>query len=537
MKKKFSFMTVYSVVLLVCDIAVTIGAFLLGLWLTGWNVFVHGDIEAILGLVILCLASISFFQTYQLYSYHFLFSRKEHLKNIAKAFCWSFFTIVTIFFFLNSSDLFGNESSRFMAMLMCGAIVMLFLSRYFTRHLLEFLMALGFAFLFVGMTGLACKDGIPVFMTDKFVILICFLFTVVLLTTSRLLLVHVVFNKWLRRRFRRQVAIVGSDSDADSIAKYIVDNNVPFWVAGTVGSQSSRNLKQSVGKKCLGGVDKLFDIVEQFHIDDLIITDETIDKSQLFSILDYCLSAGINVWFSPKLLPIIDVKLRLDNFCGLSMILMCSQKNTWLFDRVKHILDVLFALLLCCLLSPLFLLISLAIKLDSAGPVFYRPQAIGKNGVVFYLYKFRSMRADSDSKIHKDYVSQLIKGEIDTEEDDDTPLKITDDPRVTKVGKFIRKYSLDELPQLFNVLKDEMSLVGPRPCLPYEFELYKDWHKKRTAVWAGITGLWQVTGRSEVSFDDMILLDLYYIYNRSLALDFNILFETLFVVLGKKGAY
>jgi lipopolysaccharide/colanic/teichoic acid biosynthesis glycosyltransferase len=116
-------------------------------------------------------------------------------------------------------------------------------------------------------------------------------------------------------------------------------------------------------------------------------------------------------------------------------------------------------------------------------------------------------------------------------------LKITDDPRITRVGKILRKFSLDELPQLINVLKGDMSLVGPRPCLPYEYDCYKDWCKKRVAVRAGITGLWQVTGRSSVTFEDMILLDLYYIYNRNLAMDFNILFETIFVVLGKKGAY
>jgi lipopolysaccharide/colanic/teichoic acid biosynthesis glycosyltransferase len=105
------------------------------------------------------------------------------------------------------------------------------------------------------------------------------------------------------------------------------------------------------------------------------------------------------------------------------------------------------------------------------------------------------------------------------------------------VGNILRKLSLDELPQLINVIKGDMSLVGPRPCLPYEFEVYQDWYKRRVSVRAGISGLWQVTGRSEVSFEDMILLDLYYIYNRSLLLDFNILFETIFVVLGKKGAY
>ena len=147
------------------------------------------------------------------------------------------------------------------------------------------------------------------------------------------------------------------------------------------------------------------------------------------------------------------------------------------------------------------------------------------------------MKINQDSAIHKKFVTQLIKGKISKEDDQGQPLKITEDPRITRVGKIIRKLSLDELPQIINVLKGEMSLVGPRPCLPYEFEIYPDWYKKRVHVRPGITGLWQVTGRSEVAFEDMILLDLYYIYNRTFVLDFQILFETIFVVLGKKGAY
>ena len=153
------------------------------------------------------------------------------------------------------------------------------------------------------------------------------------------------------------------------------------------------------------------------------------------------------------------------------------------------------------------------------------------------MFKFRSMRTDISSDIHKDYVTRLIKGEISNGGNKDQPLKITDDSRITAVGKFLRKFSLDELPQLINVLKGNMSLVGPRPCLPYEYEVYKDWHKKRTSVRPGITGLWQVAGRSEVLFEDMILLDLYYIYNGGFALDLSILNETVFVVLGKRGAY
>jgi lipopolysaccharide/colanic/teichoic acid biosynthesis glycosyltransferase len=161
---------------------------------------------------------------------------------------------------------------------------------------------------------------------------------------------------------------------------------------------------------------------------------------------------------------------------------------------------------------------------------------VGKGGRFFDMYKFRSMITGASKEIHKEYVTRLIKGEI-TPDGSGTPIKIINDSRVTRVGRILRKTSLDELPQLINILKGEMSLVGPRPCLPYEYKVYKDWHKKRTTVRPGITGLWQVLGRSEVSFEDMILLDLYYIYNRSMDLDLSILFETLFVVLKKKGAH
>jgi lipopolysaccharide/colanic/teichoic acid biosynthesis glycosyltransferase len=169
--------------------------------------------------------------------------------------------------------------------------------------------------------------------------------------------------------------------------------------------------------------------------------------------------------------------------------------------------------------------------------VFYKPDMIGKNRTVFKMFKFRSMCADSDCGIHRDYVTRLIKGEIGTPGAEGQTLKITDDPRITAVGRFLRKFSLDELPQLINVIKGEMSLVGPRPCTLYEFEHYKEWYKKRTIVRPGITGVWQVTGRSEVAFEDMILLDLYYIYNRSVLLDFQILYATVFAVLKRKGAY
>ena len=274
-----------------------------------------------------------------------------------------------------------------------------------------------------------------------------------------------------------------------------------------------------------------------YLFDEIIVTDENIDKRILISLLDYCTSEGLTIWFSPKLMPIIDLKLHIDVFCGLQMIRLCSQKNSYIFNKIKHGLDALIVLPVFLLLIPIFVMIGIAIKLNSHGPVFFRAKAVGRNGKPFCMYKFRSMQIDTGNEVHKEYVTKLINGNITHNSGKGGVFKITDDQRITSIGKFLRKLSLDELPQLINVLKGEMSLVGPRPCVPYEYEAYKDWHKKRLSIRPGITGVWQVTGRSAVSFEDMVLLDLYYIYNRNILMDINILYETIFAVLEKRGAY
>jgi undecaprenyl-phosphate galactose phosphotransferase len=292
----------------------------------------------------------------------------------------------------------------------------------------------------------------------------------------------------------------------------------------------------AVPKSNLGRIQDLESILGEHFFQEAIITDETIEKSELIGLLDFFTTKGINVWFIPKLMPIIGIKLYIDSLCGIPMIRLSRRLQQWWVQRVKYAFDAVAALVVFILVLPIFLAFTIAIKLTSPGPVFYRAHAVGKKGRFFRMYKFRSMITGASKDIHKDYVTRMIKGEI-TQDGSGKTLKITNDPRITTVGRFLRKTSLDELPQLINVLKGEMSLVGPRPCLPYEYEIYKDWHKKRTEVRPGITGLWQVVGRSEVGFEDMILLDLYYIYNRSLELDLSILFETVFVVLKKKGAH
>ena len=183
---------------------------------------------------------------------------------------------------------------------------------------------------------------------------------------------------------------------------------------------------------------------------------------------------------------------------------------------------------------------ALLIKATSPGPVIFRQLRLGQKGVRIQFYKFRSMRTGTDDQIHRKYVEKLIKGNVDeiNQGERDRPLyKIKEDPRVTGVGKIIRKLSIDELPQLYNVLKGEMSLVGPRPPLPYEVEKYEPWHLRRILeVKPGITGLWQVEGRSKTSFNDMVRLDLRYVQNWSLLLDLKILVRTVKAVLKPTGA-
>lgn len=536
-KRKIASFSPYKIALFTVDIVSAVGGFWLGLWLTGWAPVVRQDLNAAIGFVIVSLTVIAFFPAHHLYSYHIIFSGKKHLINLVKSFCWSVLTLGIILFLFNSFVLLTGNYVVFITCLSAVAVAFLFLGRFLWSHLLDFLMSIGMAFLIFGMTGLAWHHGIPAFMADSLAFAFYFFLTAVMLLAGRGFLVHVVYNRWLRRYFRRQMVIAGSDREAQKIANYILDHNAPFWIVGTVGREADSGLECSMRKGCLGELEKLPKIVREFKIDDIIITDENIAKQTLVSLLDFCTSAGIDAWFPPKLMPIIDIKLNSDNFCGLPMIRLCVQKNTWWFNKIKHGLDALITLPLFIISLPLFLAIAVAIKIDSRGPVFYRARAVGKNGRIFSMYKFRSMTDNSSHEVHKNYVTRLIKGEIGKEDATDQPLKITEDPRVTRVGKVLRKFSLDELPQLINVIKGDMSLIGPRPCLPYECELYKDWYKKRFSVRAGITGLWQVAGRSEVSFEDMILLDLYYIYNRSLAMDFNILFETIFVVLQKRGAF
>jgi len=231
----------------------------------------------------------------------------------------------------------------------------------------------------------------------------------------------------------------------------------------------------------------------------------------------------------------INTKLSFESFCN---IIKSSEINTEKIEDIysekyiqfciKRLIDVLGTVIGGLFISPLLLLIAVLIKIDSPGPIFFKQKRIGRNGKEFYIYKFRTMHQDAEQRLQ-----ELLK----YNETNDLMFKMKDDPRITRVGKFLRKYSLDEFGQLINVLKGEMSLVGFRPPIPREVENYKRWHHLRFKCMPGLTGPWQVNGRSSIqNFDRVVELEIGYSFNWSLLKDFEILFKTVPVVLFGKDA-
>lgn len=219
----------------------------------------------------------------------------------------------------------------------------------------------------------------------------------------------------------------------------------------------------------------------------------------------------------------------------LDLVVRGKRRGTLL--AVKRFIDIAGSALLLLFCAPLFIVIALAIKVTSKGPVLFKQQRVGQYGRQFTFLKFRSMVADSDHSVHQEFVTELITGDNCSAEPE-TVYKLRNDKRITPVGRFLRRTSLDELPQLLNVLRGEMSLVGPRPAIPYELAAYQTWHRRRVIeAKPGITGAWQVAGRSRVKFDDMVRMDLRYAMSWTPWLDLKILLRTPLAVIRGTGAY
>jgi exopolysaccharide biosynthesis polyprenyl glycosylphosphotransferase len=324
--------------------------------------------------------------------------------------------------------------------------------------------------------------------------------------------------------YRRRTVLVGTGEHIEAVAHAVGGEASPVNIVGFI----SLTPRPDNGLKSLGSLEDIGRVVERHRIDDVIIADPAFPQQEAVELVDACHQRGVRVHAAPSTMEILIH--RAEFVPGQSVPLF--ELKPPVFEGVDYFMkrsfDIVVASLILLFLSPLLIGLALAVRLSSRGPVLYRSVRPGIGGVPFACLKFRTMYHDADERQAELEARNEAGGAI---------FKIRDDPRVTPTGRFLRRFSLDELPQLLNVLKGEMSLVGPRPLPMRDFDRLESWHKKRYLVLPGITGLWQVSGRSDLDFDDLVRLDFLYLERWSPFLDLVVLLKTIPAVLSRKGAY
>ena len=332
------------------------------------------------------------------------------------------------------------------------------------------------------------------------------------------------------------VAALKEDSDYDEVVGRIetgpVGDEVRAAAAGGAAAASPAVASDPADVPVLGTLSDVERLCAEGAFDTLVLVDPSLPQQAMLDTLEACLRHQVSWNMIPGVHDLLLDRARVALVDGIPLVGMRGTNIVGFNWMMKRSFDVLASLVIVLAASPLMIFVALAIKLSSHGPVFYSQQRIGYRGKAFAFMKFRSMHQGNDDRIHREYTRKWItENRAHTEQGEGKTFKIVNDPRIFPVGRFIRKYSIDELPQLFNVLKGEMSLIGPRPALPYEVEVYREWHRRRFEAPPGITGLWQVSGRNRLSFDEMVRLDIDYLENWSILLDLQILWRTVRVVL------
>lgn len=353
-----------------------------------------------------------------------------------------------------------------------------------------------------------------------------------MLVLNRIYILHIIKKGSANNNLVKHLLLAGTGPNAQSILRYIEDHpECGLRVTGFMTNKDSEIDKKIFNKKIVGKIDNLITLVQKYYTDCVVYTGDSGYSEYHANLLKSCSVMGIDFATTELTLHnniiqnesvfsenIGDIELKLVKF------IYINSRDLFL----KRVFDFTVSLFLIVVLLPLLITIAILIKLTSKGPVFFQQERLGKYGRKFFLLKFRSMVADAE---------QMQEQLMHLNEMDGPAFKIKNDPRLTKVGSFLRKLSLDELPQLFNVLRGDISLVGPRPAIEDEVLQYRPIDRKRLAVIQGITCIWQISGRNTIKFDEWMKLDLMYIENWSRMLDFEILFKTLPAVFLKKGAY
>jgi exopolysaccharide biosynthesis polyprenyl glycosylphosphotransferase len=352
------------------------------------------------------------------------------------------------------------------------------------------------------------------------------LFFAVLYITSLRYLYDATTGAILRAAgYQRRAILVGTGAHIEAVAHALDDAaHSPVNLIGFI----SVNPRPDNGIRSLGTMDDLDDVLAEHRVDEVIIADPDFPQGEAVELVDRCHMQGVRVRIAPSTMEILVHRAEFVPGQAVPLFELRPPVFEGVDFALKRTFDVVVASILLFFISPLLLVSALAVKLTSRGPLIYRSHRPGIGGVPFHCFKFRTMYEGAERAQAELEAANEASGAL---------FKIRRDPRVTPVGRFLRRFSIDELPQLWNVLRGEMSLVGPRPLPQRDFERLEEWHKKRYLVLPGITGLWQVSGRSELDFDDLVRLDFLYLERWSVFLDLTILVKTVPAVFTRRGAF
>lgn len=362
-------------------------------------------------------------------------------------------------------------------------------------------------------------------------LLMAWIFTFLFAFSGRFLLRRLVYFSRRHGFFLTPAVIVGANQEGRWLAEQLLKwQTSGLHLVGFVDKKEPATTPLFHNLVCLGSVDQLGEIITRYNIGEVILASSAISSRDYLTDIfkQYGVSDSVNVRMSSGLYEVITTGLTVNEFAYVPLVYVNKVRLTGSDVFFKLILDYLITITGLVLISPLLLVIALLVRFSSPGPILHKRRVLGINGKQFDALKFRTMVVNGDEVIAQ---YPELKEELEKNH------KLKDDPRVTRVGAFLRKYSLDELPQLFNVLKRDMSLVGPRMISPEEVAMYKQFDMNLLTVQPGITGLWQVSGRSDISYDERVRLDMYYIRNWSIWLDLQLLFQTIPAVLKGRGAY
>lgn len=361
-------------------------------------------------------------------------------------------------------------------------------------------------------------------------LLLAWLLTAFCVSVGRFLLRRVVYYLREHGYFLAPALIVGARAEGRSLAQQLMTwSTSGLRVVGFVDDRRAVGTRDLGDLPILGTIDELDEVIERHQIKELIISTSSLSREEMLSVFErYGFDENVNLRMSSGLFEIITTGLNIKEFAYVPLVGINRVRLTGTDRVLKAAMDLTLATLALIVSIPILVLIAIAIKLDSPGPLIYRRRVMGVNGKTFDAFKFRTMQVHGD---------KILADRPELRDELAENFKLRDDPRVTRVGAWLRKLSLDELPQLSNVLRREMSLVGPRMISPEEMDKYEPWGLNLLTVQPGITGVWQVSGRSDVSYEERVRMDMHYIRNWTIWMDLQLLFQTIPAVLRGTGAY